>query len=926
LINTVPPSGVVAFLFTDVEGSTRLWETNPTETSRAIAIHDGMLRETITSHHGHVFSTGGDAFCAAFSSVSDALEAGIAAQLRLVGLEVGGEPLRVRMAVHAGEAYERDGDYFGPVLNRCARLMAAGHGGQVLLSAAAVDLARELLGPEDFIDLGEHRLKDLSQPERIFQLRAPELPAEFPPLRTLERYRHNLPIQLTSLVGRDQEAEEVAKLVRGSRLVTLTGPGGSGKTRLALEVGARLLDEFEDGVWMVDLAPVSDPGLVTYEIANTLAVGGPSERPILTSITDHIQHRQMLMVLDNCEHVIAEAARVVSHLVRTSERLTILATSREPLAVAGEARYPVPPLMAPALKMSERSQIALSPAVRLFAERAEIVRPEFRVTDANSRAVAALCAKLDGLPLALELAAARLRVLTPEELLARLDSQLRILGGSRRDVAARQATLHATLDWSHDLLQPPEQIALRRLSAFAGGFDLDAIEEICGFEPLDQASMLDLISQLVDKSLVTVSQNPNGTRYRLLETIRLYARHKLSEAGETNETERRHALHYLALAETSFSEIPGKDEVGWLQRLEEETYNLRQALTWCLDTGETQHGLLAAGSLYRFWYRNYHAHEGQQWLQQLLDADGSPTLPRARALLGAGTLTSDLLRSSALLDEAIQIYQESQNGDGELWAALNNRAYNAELQGDWSAAIKTYEANLRLSREAGEQANIARATTNLVSLVAQVEGDIGRAVALADEALTAARLSGSAKMLGSAWFWSGEARQWQGDLEGARHALHQSILIDEQTGDQVSDGLAAMAQLDLAAGDIDGAAANVLLLLRQVEHLRPVDDSLDVAQNIAWFLRVIAQVKIARGHYLEAVQNIAAALSASERQGGGPLPPLDQKDVDQALAEARADLVPGTFDQAWAKGWAWTLDEAIAEAIHAFDPHLESQT
>jgi predicted ATPase/class 3 adenylate cyclase len=543
------PSGTVTFLFTDIEGSTRLWERSQERMQSVLAQHDVLLREGIERQGGYVFKTVGDAFCAAFPAAPEALAAALSAQ-RALAREEALAALRVRMALHTGAAEERGGDFFGPPLNRVARLLAAGHGGQVLLSRATQELVRDSLPAGAFLrDLGEHRLRDLTRPEHIFQLTAPELPSEFPPLRTLELRLHNLPLQPTPLIGREKEVHEVTERLRRSevRLLTLTGPGGTGKTRLALQAAAELVEEFEDGVFFVNLAPLTDPELVPSSIAQVLGVRETGGRSLPERLHEHLRERRMLLVLDNFEQVV-EAAPVVTALLAAAPRLKVLVTSRTALHLRGEKGYVVPPLSLPDPKqLPPLERLGQYEAVRLFIERALDVRGDFAVTDENAPAVAEICHRLDGLPLAIELAAARIRILSPEALLRRLENRLKLLTGGARDLPERQRTLQATIGWSHDLLSEAEKVLFRRLPVFTGGRTLEAIETVCDAEGELGLDVLEGVTSLVDKSLLRQEEGIGGEpRLVMLETIHEYAREKLEESGEGQEIRRRHAEFFLA--------------------------------------------------------------------------------------------------------------------------------------------------------------------------------------------------------------------------------------------------------------------------------------------------------------------------------------------------------------------------------------------
>jgi predicted ATPase/class 3 adenylate cyclase len=513
-VATSPPTGTLTFLFTDIEGSTRLWEHDAPAMQAALARHDELLKLAIEERGGYVFKTVGDAFCAVFPTASDALEAALEIQRRLLSSEwEQSEPLRVRMALHTGAAEERDGDYFGPPVNRVARLLSAAHGGQVLLSLPTQELVRDqLLVGTTLRDLGEHRLKDLFRPERVFQLSAPELPSEFPPLRTLEAYRNNLPLQPTPLIGRENEVSEVCDLLGGeaTRLLTLTGPGGIGKTRVALQAAADLLEDFTDGAFFVPLATLTEAELFFSAVAETLGVKETAEQPLDETLKDYLSERRLLLLLDNFEQVL-EAAPSVTELLAGAPGLKVLATSRAPLGLYGEHEFPVPPLSMPDLKRPPLlERLTHYEAVRLFLERAQAVKPDFKVTNESAPAVAEICVRLDGLPLAIELAAARIKMLPPKAMLQRLGSRLKLLTGGARDLPERQRTLRATIEWSHALLDEGEQLLFGRLAVFSGGRTLEAIEAICDAEGDLPVDAFDGVSSLLDKSLIRQEEGPGG--------------------------------------------------------------------------------------------------------------------------------------------------------------------------------------------------------------------------------------------------------------------------------------------------------------------------------------------------------------------------------------------------------------------------------
>ena len=584
----VLPTGTVTFLFTDLEGSSRLWEEHPDAMQDALARHDAILRESIERHGGHVVKMRGDGAHAAFGTADAAIVAAVAAQHVLSEQEWDATgPLVVRMGVHTGAAALRESDYFGSAVNRAARLMDVAHGGQVVCSQATADLARDGL-PEGvgLVDLGEHGLRDLSRPERVFQVSAPALRSSFPALRSLDSYATNLPVQMTGFVGREHELVEVAAAVGRSRVVTLTGVGGVGKTRLAVQVAAEVLPEFPDGVFIVELGGINDAAAIDESVAAALMVQQQSGQTISDSLLAFLGNKRLLLLLDNCEHLLDAVAHLVARILTVAPGVRVLATSREALRIEGEQVMTVPSLGVPD-EATDPDLLAGTEAVRLFVDRARATRSEFVLNENNAVAVVQLCRRLDGIPLAIELAAARVRSMAPGEIAARLDQRFRLLTGGMRTAASRHQTLRGAIDWSYDALEPVERTLLGRLAVCVGGFDLSAAEAIGQGGAIDAFDIDDALGRLVDKSLVHATDLGGTTRYKMLETIREYALERLDANDETADVRGRHAAYYTDLAQEAGAGLKGADERTWLERIEDELDNLRAAVTWSLASGDT---------------------------------------------------------------------------------------------------------------------------------------------------------------------------------------------------------------------------------------------------------------------------------------------------------------------------------------------------
>ena len=824
------PSGTVSFLFSDIEGSTRLWERAPEAMASALKRHDELLRSAIEGSGGYVFKTAGDSFCAAFSTAKEAVQAASDAQ-RAIAVQSWPTKaiLRVRMALHTGECEERDGDYFGPVLNRLARLESVAHGGQVVLTRATTDVVRDQLPVGVGLRaLGTHRLKDLGRPEEVFQLEIEGLEADFPSLSSLDNpeFLHNLPEQASSFVGRDDELVTLCGLCGDARIVTLTGPGGVGKTRLALQVAVELLDGSGHGVWFVDLAPIEDETVVALTVANALGVREERGRPVADSLVDFLRDRDVLVVLDNCEHVIDAIATLAEQIIKNCGQVALLATSREPLGLAGEHVYRVPSLSLPAIGEGDPDRLSESEAVRLFVVRTNQHKPGFLLDVDNASMVGRLCHRLDGIPLAIELATARLRSMSLSDLEERLDQRFRILTGGFRTALPRQRTLQALVDWSYDLLSDSEQIVLCCLSVFAGGFELDAAEAVATRANVAQSEILDIVAALVDKSMIQLDEISGGSasfRYRLLETIRDYASAKLAERGEADATSVResHRDYYLVLAEMAEPHFDGPSQIGWLDRVEREHDNLRAALLYCLSDPDPGPGLRLGTALASFWHYRGYGVEGAVRLGAHLDRAREATLLPGRALIGAGLLLA--------------------------------------VTGDYGAAIDCGNEALAIARNAGDDRLVAEAL-KVFAVTHYRKGEFGEALPLIEEGLGIARLLGAEHLVGDLLSMEGVALD-QTDQDGLP-AYKEALDLFRRVGNGIraSSVLNNIACRELEAGDLDDA----------VIHL---GEALDAAQQlgdrelVSYVLGNLGLASYLKGDTAAARERFVESLDMARRNG-----------------------------------------------------------
>jgi predicted ATPase/class 3 adenylate cyclase len=806
------PKGTVTFLFTDIEGSTRL-ASEYRATGDAQARHHAILKNAVEAHGGVVFETVGDAVYAAFSRASDALRAALRGQLELQAADWNEtRPIKVRMGLHTGDVERRGDHYFGLTLVRCARLMAVGHGGQVLASQTTAELLRdELPDGASLRDLGLHKLKDILRPERVAQVNFPGLATEFPPIRTAENPLNNLPPQRTPFIGRQSELSDVRqRLLRAdARLVTLTGPAGTGKTRLALQLAAEVMTEYPDGVFFVPLAGFTHATVLTTAVAEAIGVREVAGQALLETLEEALHPQKVLLVLDNFEHVV-EQAGTVADLLAACPFLKVLVTSRELLRLIGEHTVIVPPMTAPDPRREwSIEQLLQFDAVRLFVDRAQAANSNFALTTRTVPHLAEICARLDGLPLAIELAAARVRVLTPQTLLERLnrtyDHRQQILTGVGPDRPVRQQTLHGAIDWSYGLLEPRAQSIFARLSIFTAGFSLEAAEAVCASANTPRSSVLEELSSLIDKSLLHQEEEPSGEpRFRMLATIREYAVERLGPA-EMEDAQRQLTNYLVELAEAAEPELTAIDQVAWLDRLEREHENVRIAQRWCTATGNLELSLRLGGALWRFWSTRGYGGEGLRWLDAAL-ASHVPVAAavRAKALNAAGNLARELSeysRSESLHAESLEVCRGLGNTYGGA-DALNNLGLIAHLQGDNSTAQRYCRDGLRQFRAVGDKGGIAAAMNNLGNIASKL-GYLRRAAALHAESLGLRRDLGDRRGIALSLNNLANVVLNRGNVEQATFLHKESLALRRELGDRagIATSLTNLGNIARAQGD-----------------------------------------------------------------------------------------------------------------------------
>ena len=866
------PRGTLTFLFTDIESSTRLMQELGERYVQSQAAHHAILRAAFQSNSGHELRTEGDSFFCVFASATDACLAAAAAQRGLAAHPwAAGAALKVRIGLHTGEAPLVGNEYIGLDVHHAARIAASAHGGQILISETTRGIAGDKLpNGLSLRDMGAHRLKDLARPERLYQLLVEGLPDTFPPLRTLDAIQNNLPTQLTSFIGRATEVEAAKRLLQNTRLLTLTGPGGIGKTRLSLQIAAESARDFPGGVYFVALSAVRDPELIASAVAQVLGIPVTGNRLPMEGVVDHMRDQTILLVLDNFEQLLPAGAQAASQLLQAGAGVKLMVSSRSVLHVYGEQELGVEPLRLPdahsALGLAALSQFE---AVKLFIERAVAAKPDFQATNENAPSIAGICERVDGLPLAIELAAARIKLFSPQALLARLETTLTALGSGARDLPGRQQTLRGAIDWSYDLLDDSHKRLLARFSVFARGANLEQAEAVCG--PPDEVGgdVLTGLDELADQSLLRRVPDFEEPRLLMLQTIREFSAERLDAGTEAREIRDRHVDAYCALAASAAPNLFSDQQKAWLDRLERDHDNFRAAFDWCAATGDAERPMILAASFWRFWQMRGHLHEGRVRLESILAMRSSEVREtRARALEAAGGV--------------------------------------AYWQGDMPAAQAYYDECLALTRAGGNKGAIANALYNDAFPMVVNRRDLDRSLVLMDEALPLYREVGDDEGVSRCLWGIANCLYFQGHIDKAITALDEAIGLFRKSGDRFGLGWALHTRALVALHEPDAVGARRMV----VEALQIFAEAGDIS-GLVVLLDDASEVERQEGNRTLAIRLAAAAAAHQEASGAGLAAILS---IEEERVR-REDLSDENDVRSWTEGQTMTMEQAIDLAL-----------
>jgi len=943
------PNGNVTFLFTDIEGSTKLSQDYPDIYPELLTKHNSILQNAVESNDGFVFKTVGDAFCCAFQNAEDAVKAAVGAQIIFSSEKTDELQIKVRVGIHSGRSEWSGTDYMGYMtLARSARVMSSAYGEQIIISDDTYQLLpKTFLQKEEisFRDLGERRLKDVIQPIRLYQINCTGLREDFPPLKTLDARPNNLPVQLTGFIGREDSLKIIKELLEKTRLLTLLGPGGGGKTRLAMQVGADMIDDFANGVFIAELAPVTDPDFIPDTLLNSFGIKEEARKTDEATLTDHLKNKELLLILDNCEHLIYECAVITEKLLSSCPKLRIITTSRESLNCSGERTYSVPSLSHPDISNDiSPQQLSQFESVRLFIERALAVNLNFRITNENVKALAEICSRLDGIPLAIELAAARVKALSVEKICERLHDRFSLLTGGRRTALPRQQTLKALIDWSFDLLSDKEKILWERLSVFTGGWTLESAEEICSDEKIKVAEILDLLNALTEKSILIYDIDKE--RYLILETLKQYGEEKLRDSGGKIDILSKHLHYFMEYAEAAELKLKGDESKEQLDRLENDHGNIQSAIIWAAEGGDKEEGARLAGALHIFWAIRGHCSIGTILLESILnkiqnvsksslgkvlnsisnlaleqsdyekaqkyseknlslsrEIDDKPGVGKSLTMLGHVALCQgNYEQAQKYYEESLSLSRETEDKIAIVFCLLNLGEI-AFSQGNYEESKKFFEEGLILSRETGDKRSIAISLLNQGNL-AFIQDDYIQAQKFSEESMILCREIGYKRGIGNSFHSLGCAAHHQGNYEQAMEHYEESILLFRETGNKRGIGV-SFHSMGCAALTQKNHEQAQKYLEEAVSIFREIGDKECIAFSLIGFAGILSAADL----HSQAVKLLGAA-DETLRPMSAVLDRMDQMIKEQTEKELHNKISDEEFEKYFEEGKKLTLEEA----------------